>query len=192
MIPAPASLYRNPWFWAGIALALVVLAVNAAFVFVARQSNPGLVTEKYVKHGQHQNLLDAQFRAQNARGWDVTLMLPAELHSGRPVDAHVLARTRDGQPLRGGVVEMMWFRPSDASKDVGITFTESADAQGGTGEYTARVAVPGPGVWDVSVLFESGGERFMLNRRLLVDPPPGYVRRITALERIVALLIDAP
>jgi hypothetical protein len=190
MNPNPTgSNFRNPWLWAALALALVVLAVNAGFVAVARMSNPGLVTEDYVKHGQHQNLLDAQYRAQSARGWHVALHLPLELHSGAAVDARVSARARDGAALRGGRVEMMWFRPSDAAKDVGIDFAESADAPG---EYAAAVVIPAPGVWDVSVLFEAEGERFMLNRRVLVDPPPGYVRRVSALERIVALLIDAP
>lgn len=187
--PASPSTFQNPWLWAGVALAIVVVTVNVIFVLVAQTTNPGLVTEEYVKHGQHQHLLDAQYRAQSQRGWDVSVNLPLELHSGTTTEAHVIARDHSGAALTGGRVEMISFRPSDASQDRGLEFSEDSETPG---RYSSALIVPAPGVWDISILFESRGEKFLLNRRVLIDPPPGYVRRTSALERIVSLLIDSP
>jgi len=177
--------WKNPWVRAGIGLALVVVTVNISFIIVSSRTNPGLVTEEYYKYGMQQNKLDKMHRNQVKRGWQVGLSLPAKIEPGKAFNFQVKALDKQGRPITGGRMELTCYRPSDASQDISIAVNEISH-----GDYAASVTLPAIGIWDVNLLFESGGEKHIVRRRIHVGRESESASKRTMLDTIVNWLTD--
>jgi len=175
--------WRNPWILACIGLFLTVVTVNLGFVMVSSSSDPGLVTEEYYKYGMQQNKQDKMFRKQLERGWQVDLSMPADIEPGKAFDMQVNALNKQGDPISGGRMELVFYRPSDASQDISIALKEVSN-----GNYVASVTLPAVGIWDINLLFESEGEKHSLRRRVRVGDEVESISKHTTLDKIVKWL----
>ena len=175
--------WRNPWILACIGLFLTVVTVNLGFIMVSSSTSPGLVTEEYYKYGMQQNRIDKMFRKQVERGWQVDLSMPAEIEPGKVFDMQVNVLNKQGDPISGGRMELVCYRPSDASKDISIALKE-----GSNGNYAASVTLPDIGIWDINLLFESGGEQHSVRRRIHVGNESDSISKPTTLDKIVQWL----
>jgi nitrogen fixation protein FixH len=172
--------WRNPWVRACIGLLLTVVMVNLGFVMVSSSSNPGLVTEEYYKYGMQQNKQDKMFRKQIERGWQVDLSMPVEVEPGKAFDLQVNALNKQGEPVSGGRMELICYRASDASQDITIALKEISN-----GKYAASVTLPVVGIWDINLLFESGGEQHSVGRRIRIGKDSESISKHTTLDNIV-------
>lgn len=155
--------WRSPWVLAALLMLIIVVSVNMTFIFLSSSSNPGLVTEEYMKYGLQQNEFEIQSREQIARGWQVGLKFPNVIMSASPFEVVVNARKKDGSLLTGARVELACYRPSDAQQDISFELKERTNKKG---EYTGMVTLPLSGVWDVNMLLELEGERHVMAERL--------------------------
>ena len=114
--------WRSPWVLAALFMFVTVVSVNVTFIFLSTSTNPGLVTEEYLKYGMQQNEFEIQSREQITRGWEIDLKLPESSTQLKPYEVIVNARKNDGSPLTGAQVELACYRPSDANEDVSFDF----------------------------------------------------------------------
>ena len=56
--------WRSPWVMAALIMLVTVVSVNVTFIFLSTSTNPGLVTEEYMKYGLQQNEFEIQSREQ--------------------------------------------------------------------------------------------------------------------------------
>ena len=155
--------WRSPWVLAALFMFVTVVSVNVTFIFLSTSTNPGLVTEEYLKYGMQQNEFEIQSREQITRGWEIDLKLPESSTQLKPYEVIVNARKNDGSPLTGAQVELACYRPSDANEDVSFDFVETSDKPG---EYTTIVTLPLPGVWDINMLLVLDGQRHVKAERV--------------------------
>ncbi len=175
--------WRNPWIRACIGLFLTVMLVNFSFVMVSSNTSPGLVTEEYYKYGMQQNKQDKMFRKQVERGWQVELSMPDEIEAGKVFDMQVNVLNKQGDPISGGRMELVCYRPSDADKDISIALKEVSN-----GRYATPVTLSDIGIWDINLLFESGGEKHSLSRRIHVGNEGEGIGKNSTLDNIVQWL----
>ncbi len=157
--------WRSPWVLAALVMLVTVVSVNMTFIFLSTSSNPGLVTEEYMKYGLQQNEFEIQTREQIARGWQIDLKLPQSATQLVPYEVVVTAREKDGSPLIGAKVELACYRPSDANQDVSFDLVERSDKPG---EYAGMVTLPLSGVWDINMLLVKDGERHLKAERVKI------------------------
>lgn len=138
-------------FWL-IGFFAVVFAANAAFVWLALGSFPGVVVESSYKAGQEYNHEIAVAKAQAERGWQVA----ADLRRSETGEAFVTveARDRTGAPLTGLAFVASLKSPTHAGDDIEIALTESQ-----SGVYSGTAGGLKPGNWNVEIQAESASER---------------------------------
>ena len=175
---------RNPWAYAAIGLAAVVLMVNITFVVLSSSTNPGLVTKEYQKYGLQEYKWDAQMREQEKRGWKVNLKIPPLVEKQ---SAQVILDLKDHQnvPVHQAKAELIFYRPSDSTLDQTYELTEDKTHQG---VYSTSVNISQKGTWDVNLLIDHQGTRHTIGNRIQVidsDPTP---KKPTLLEKIVNIL----
>jgi nitrogen fixation protein FixH len=144
---------------------VTVVSVNMTFIFLSTSTNPGLVTEEYMKYGLQQNDFEIQSREQISRGWVVDLKIPKLATRSLPYEVVVDAREKDGSPLKGAKVELACYRPSDAQQDISFELLERSDKPG---EYTGMVTLPLSGVWDINMLLVKDGQRHLKAKRVQI------------------------
>lgn len=181
----PNSAWRNPWVLAAYAMLLLVVSVNVSFIIVADRSNPGLVTEEYIKYGLQQNELGIQYREQKMRGWQVDMVLPKTMYQARKYRLVVQAIDKDGDPITGARAEIEGYRPSDAKQDIFFELIERPDQPGVY--MTSELSLPLPGFWDVNLLLEQqDGQSYISSKRIDVQAvDKNAPERWTILKRVV-------
>jgi nitrogen fixation protein FixH len=180
--------WRSPWVLAALIMFVTVVSVNLTFIILSSSTNPGLVTEEYLKYGMQQNEFEIQSREQIARGWEIDLKLPQSATQLIPYEVVVDARNKDGSPLTGAKVELACYRPSDAKQDISFDLTERAVKPG---EYAGMVTLPLAGVWDINMLFVKDGQRHLKAERVNILRGEGaedQPSEPSALEKIVDFL----
>ncbi|PVB62882.1 FixH family protein [Labrenzia sp. 011] len=130
----------------------VVFAANAAFIYLALGSYPGVVEERPYEAGQTYNEELAAARMQADLDWQVSgeVIQDAE-GTGRLV---VTAADADGNPLYGVEVRALLRRPVMATGDI-----ESFLKADGGGRYTADLEKVPPGNWTLVLEIEQDGVR---------------------------------
>ena len=138
----------------------VVLAANAAFIYLALDTFPGLSTDNPYQRGLAYNeTLDARAK-QRALGWRAEVTFE-ERGEGRGTLTVVL-RDRAGAPLEDLRVVGQVRRPTREGLDRDVALARS-----GPGAYSAELALPERGQWDVRLVADSrGGGRIEMARRL--------------------------
>lgn len=165
MRPKPA--WQSPWVRAAAGMMLLVVSVNITFIVIANKSNPGLVTEEYIKYGLQQNTIGIQYREQKIRGWQVDMLLPKKIIQSRKYRIVVQARDASGAAINGAQAEIAGYRPSDAKEDIFFTLTEMAERPG---VYIAEeLALPLPGTWEMNLLLRRDGEQYISSQRINVE-----------------------
>lgn len=129
----------------------VVAAVNAAFIYYAISTFPGLAVESSYKAGQEYEQEVAAGRAQSERAWKVN----GEVKPDGP-GARVAMTFNDaaGAPVPGLDVEVKLVHAVDPSHDRAVRLVET-----GAGLYAAAFADLPSGRWYLTVEASRGGER---------------------------------
>lgn len=138
---------RRPGWWIPfifVGFFLTVLTANGIMVFLAMDTWTGLHTEDHYRKGLSYNDALAGVRAQQARGWQVSVAFAAA--PGRHADIDVILHDADGEALTGAEVQATLIRPTHAGADLAVPLAEGRD-----GHYRAAVELPLPGVWDLRV-----------------------------------------
>ncbi len=158
--------WKSPWVIAWIVMVLAVLAMNLFMVFLAIQSNPGLVNEDFYEQGQRyaRTLVSKMARDPS---WNLYADIPEDLRAGRPATIRFFLTDRAGQPVQpDGAVRFFAYRPSDAREDFSRPMIQE-----GRGRYRVELVFPRFGIWDTLVSVHHGEDEYNLGRRVQVARP---------------------
>lgn len=127
----------------------VIIAVNLVFAYLAIETFTGLTDENPYQDGLAYNEVLADRAAQRDIGWhgDITLG-----RAGPGEDSITVVLTdAKGSPLSGLTLAGQLRRPTHGGMDQTLTWQEGAP-----GSYSARVALPRRGNWDLQVTADDG------------------------------------
>jgi len=161
----PIPAWKSPWVIGWIALIATVLAVNLLMVYLAIETNPGLVTEDFYDRGQDYERNMASKLARDP-GWNLHADVPSDLVIGHPSTIRFFITDKAGQPVSPDTVRFFAYRPSDATRDFALPMIEE-----GKGRYMVKVIFPLLGVWDTLVAVGRGEDEYNLSKRIHVGQP---------------------
>jgi nitrogen fixation protein FixH len=147
-------------FVAGFA---VVVAANAALIWVAIGSFSGLATADYYDRGRKYNETLATARELAETGWSATVAA-APQGDGRYL-LEVAVAAADGAPLSGAEVMARFVRPADPDADF-----ETMLQPAGDGLWRAEVTPGVAGLWQVRLFVSRDDEVFAVEHRLVLQP----------------------
>jgi nitrogen fixation protein FixH len=160
----PLAWLRRDSRWTLACLALIFVAMlvaNTALVVVSLGSFTGLVTDHSYAKGLAYNHVLADARAQAALGWRVAIAFePTAPGAGRLV---VEVADGTGRPLAPARLDGRLVRPAAARADVALDLRPA-----GVGRWTADIAPPAPGLWEVRVTATRGADRLVAAERIVV------------------------
>jgi hypothetical protein len=150
---------RNPWVWGMLAAIVVVLCVNATFIWFTQKEGRSTLVERDYNTGDRKSgeELVKELRAQHMLSWQVEIKKPASLVMGTPTSYEIGIKDRDGAPV-SGKLEVVAYRPSSASKDFTTPFKEVA-----AGRYQGYINFPLKGYWELHIRVQRGEEVFNAN-----------------------------
>src|SRR5512135_1233270 len=138
---------RNPWVWGMLVLITIVLAVNSTFIWFATKGTRSTLVDRDYQTGNRQSneSMLKDLRQQHALSWQTEIKKPESVVMGIPTVYEIAVKDREGKPV-SGVMEVVAYRPSDASKDFTTTFKEVA-----AGGYQGYIAFPLKGYWELHI-----------------------------------------
>ena len=156
---------RNPWILGIIAIMVTFLTVNAIFITLAFISSPGLVVNDYYEQGRayEKNALKMLAATQGTRDWVTRLDMENRILVGQKTKIRFTAVDARGVAIHGANIQLVAYRPSDATRDDTQTMHELA-----AGTYETMMEFPLKGIWDVRVKVELADNRYELVKRLSV------------------------
>lgn len=144
-----------PWYF--VLFFAVLTAVFAVFVYIARSTHPGLVTDRAYDKGLGYNKVIASAEAQDRLGW--TSAISTGFESGRAIVTLSL-KDKKGAPLDGAQVSLWLIRPVKSGMDV-----KDEMLPAGKGVYEGRAVLPARGLWDVRIEAVKGDSRYQAYKR---------------------------
>jgi len=158
---------RNPWVLGWIVLVLVVLLVNVGMISTAMMTNSGLVEEDYYEKGRdHERNFLTKRAALHALGWDFKLDVPQELVHGKTHTLRFSVVDRQGLAVDDLNVEVLAYRPSDASADFKLAMKTFAP-----GQYQAKAVFPLKGIWELKLKASQADSSYdLIEQRISVRP----------------------
>ncbi len=157
--------WKSPWVIGWVTLVFIVLGVNLFMVYLAIETNPGLVVEDYYERGQDYE--KTRFSKQaNDPGWHMTLDMPEQLVAGNDIPVNFTVLDTAGVPVLPDSVTFYAYRPSDAKRDFYTPMEMLAK-----GLYTATAKFRLKGVWDLLVSVKLGEDEYHLGQRIQVAAP---------------------
>ncbi len=162
---AATPAWKSPWVIGWVASIFVVLGANLFMVYLAIDTNPGLVVQDYYERGQDYEKHMFSKRAEDP-GWHMTIGMPKDLVAGTDIPVQFTVLDKAGVPVRPEAVTFHAYRPSDSSRDFDLPM-ESAAA----GLYTAKVRFRLKGVWDILVSVKAGEHEYHAGQRIYLAAP---------------------
>jgi nitrogen fixation protein FixH len=152
------SGWRNPWLLGMLALVVIVLAVNAGFIWLASHNGSALVDREY-KTKDRKTGADflSELGAQQALGWKATINRPARVIKDEPTRYELGIADREGRPVSGEVT-VEAYRAADASRDFSTRFKEVS-----VGNYQEFISFPLKGYWELHSRVVRGDEVFAVH-----------------------------
>lgn len=150
---------RNPWVWGMLTLIVVVLAVNAAFIWFATKGTRSALVERDYNTGDRKSNEEilSELRTQHALSWQTEIRKPESIVMGTPTAYEIGVKDREGNPV-SGAMDVTAYRASDASKDFTTAFKEVAP-----GRYQGYINFPLKGYWELHIRVKRGEEQFGVN-----------------------------
>jgi nitrogen fixation protein FixH len=149
---------RNPWLLGMLGLIVLVLAVNATFIWFATHNQSSLIDREYKTKDRKTNTqLLSELGRQQALGWQTTINKPKLLTQDRPTMYEISVTDKDGKPV-SGEMEVEAYRASDASKDFVTSFKEVA-----AGNYQGYISFPLKGYWELHIHLKRGNDEFAVD-----------------------------
>lgn len=148
----------NPWLLGMLGLIVLVLAVNATFIWFATHGQSTLIDREYKTKDRKSNTqLLSELGRQQALGWQTTINKPKTLIQGQPTMYEISVVDKDGKPV-SGEMEVEAYRASDASKDFFTAFKEVA-----AGNYQGYISFPLKGYWELHIHLKRGSDEFAVD-----------------------------
>jgi nitrogen fixation protein FixH len=155
---------RNPWLLGMVALIILVLGVNGAFVWFATHNRSTLVDRDYSTKDRKSNAAVVnELQEQKALAWKTTIKQPKPVVVGLPAGYEISVVDREGAPV-SGTMEVEAYRASEESRDFTTAFGEVSP-----GNYHGYINFPLKGYWELRSrirrgkdMFEVGTDRFMV------------------------------
>jgi nitrogen fixation protein FixH len=139
----------------------MIIAVNVIMMKFARETLPGVEVESpYTASLAYGNEIDAA-RGQSSRGWKVSAHVERDAVGDAGV--RVEARDRNGNPITGLSFTGRLERPADRRADRPVELVDMGNAL-----YRGKVTELAPGLWDLVLEGDAGGERMFLSKNRLV------------------------
>lgn len=158
---------RNPWFIAMLGFIIVFLLVNIVFVVFAVTSNPGLVADDYYEQGrEYEKNVVTRLNARNKLNWQTKFEMPKKILIDTPETYRFSAVDSRGVSIMDAEVKFILYRPSDSGAD----FTQIVD-QIAPGLYQAKLNLPLPGIWDLTVKVKHNDDLYHNTHRITVLRP---------------------
>ena len=139
----------------------VIIAVNATLIAFAAGSFSGLVVAHPYKKGVEYSHTRQMLEAQRQLRWDYRMH--TRLIEGTDIEFALVWRGADGAALNDLQVVVEFSRPVENTPPVTAVL-----AGRGNGMYGAVVNLARAGVWDVRIVAERNGARFVAAERVIV------------------------
>lgn len=139
----------------------VIIAVNATLIAFAAGSFSGLVVQHPYKKGVEYSHTRQMLDAQRQLHWDYQVQ--TVFLGGTGVDFALVWQNRDGGPLSDLHVTVEFGRPVENAPPVPAVLSSR-----GNGTYGTIVDLPKAGIWDVRIVAERSGTRFVAAERVVV------------------------
>jgi nitrogen fixation protein FixH len=148
------SAWKSPWViaWVGILVAFVL--VSGFRVYLAVQTNPGLVDENYYERGQDYEQNRLKKLARNP-GWKMKLSEPQKIDIDKPGRFDFQVTDKAGAPVTPDSVTFYAYRSADAKRDFSLPMEAI-----GPGRYSAEVSFPLLGAWDILISVKNGEDEY--------------------------------
>lgn len=139
----------------------MIIGVNVIMMKFALETLPGVeVDSPYAASLAYGNEIEAA-RGQNSRDWKVSAHVERSVAGEASV--RVEARDRNGNPIAGLTFTGRLERPADRRADRPVELVGAGDAL-----YRGQVAELAPGLWDLVLEGDAGGQRMFLSKNRLV------------------------
>ena len=148
------SAWRNPWVVAWILILLAFILISGFRIYLAVESNPGLVDKDYYEKGKSYEK-ERLSRMARDPGWKMRIEAPEFVDIGVPATFEFEVKDKQGAPVTPDAVTFFVYRPSDAKQD----FSKPME-QIGEGRYRTRASFPLLGVWDILVSVKNGEDEY--------------------------------
>lgn len=161
----PLPAWRSPWVIGWVSLVAVVLGVNLVMIYLAIDSNPGLVVDDYYERGQDYERTMVS-RLAREPGWTMRADIPKGLAANERTVVRFVVVDKAGQPVTPDAVTFYAYRPSDSAADFSLPM-ELED----TGRYAATLEFPLFGVWDTMIAARNGDDEHSIGQRISILRP---------------------
>lgn len=139
----------------------VIIGVNVLMMTLAIRTLPGTDVDSAYRASLAYGSEIAAAHEQDARKWHVEASV-ARLPDGE-ASLKVEARDASGAPLAGIAFSGRLERPTDKREDRAVSLDEV-----GAGSYRGHAAGVAPGLWDLVVEGDRGGQRVFLSKNRIV------------------------
>jgi len=143
--------------WVIVAFYLTFMATFIAFVVIAFQHPPSDVTAEAYEKGLDYNTTLDKAQAQARLGWTSSLSVENR-------QLTFVLKDAAGQGLDGAVARVWFVHPDKSGLDRSVALTGA-----GHGRYTAPVALPAAGQWEIHVTAEVKGQQYQLAQAMEID-----------------------
>ncbi|MCP3869317.1 MAG: FixH family protein [Gammaproteobacteria bacterium] len=154
------SPWRSPWVITWVVLLITFIAVSGYRIFLAIDTNPGLVDENYYERGRSYEKERLKRMARDP-GWKMRIEAPEFVDIAKPTGFGFVVTDKQGSPMTPDSVTFYVYRPSDAKRDFSLPMVKVAD-----GRYQAEASFPLLGVWDILVSVKNGEDEYNLAHRI--------------------------
>lgn len=156
---------KNPWVLGFLGFMCLFLSANAVFIYLAFSSPPNLVVDNYYERGKAYTNKEVQMGQENELGWSGVIMVPANNRVNQRQAYEVLIQGKNSRTVELDSVSLFAYRPSDQRKDFSVEMNPI-----GLGRYGADIEFGLPGNWDIIVEAKRGDDKFLVTRRIYIDP----------------------
>ncbi len=156
---------KNPWVLGIIGFLLLVITVNTIFIYNAFKHRPNLVVDNFYERGKAYAMKEAAMEQEEKLGWNGLIMAPSKSRVNQSQPYEVLIQGKNSAGLDLDSVTLFAYRPSDMDADFSIPMNKMS-----AGRYSADIAFMLPGNWDLIVEAQRGDDKFLITRRIYIDP----------------------
>ena len=146
-----------------VAFFVVLALIDGTFAYLATSTNTGVIDDEAYEDGITYNKTIAAAEAQAHLGLTPKITLAGTQLS-------FTLKTADGAPLQNAHVTAFFVRPTQDGHDFETPLPEQA-----SGMYSAPIAFPMPGQWDVRIVttwdaHNKTPQTYQAHKRLIVQP----------------------